>query len=67
MPYAMLETRLRELPEPYIAEVYDFVDFLISRKAAAAVPERRVGAFRGKIRMAPDFDETPEGFEEYMP
>jgi prevent-host-death family protein len=27
---------------------------------------RRVGALKGQIWMAPDFDETPEDFREYM-
>jgi prevent-host-death family protein len=27
---------------------------------------RRFGALKGQIWMADDFDDTPEGFEEYM-
>lgn len=28
---------------------------------------RSPGALRGQIELAPDFDETPEGFEDYLP
>jgi hypothetical protein len=28
---------------------------------------RRPGAIKGKIIMAPDFDDLPPGFEEYVP
>ena len=27
---------------------------------------RRIGSARGKISLAPDFDDLPEGFEDYV-
>ena len=27
----------------------------------------KAGSAKGKIRIAPDFDDIPEGFEEYLP
>jgi prevent-host-death family protein len=27
---------------------------------------RRIGTAKGQIELAPDFDELPEGFEEYV-
>ncbi len=37
--------------------------------ASTAPGQKRggLGIARGQIRMAEDFDEIPEGFEEYMP
>src|SRR5690242_19561141 len=35
--------------------------------APAKRPPRVPGLLKGKIELAPDFDATPEGFEEYMP
>ncbi len=29
-------------------------------------PQRRLGGAKGKIEMAPDFDQTPEDFADYM-
>lgn len=49
---------VREMPMPYIAPPADI--------AGLAVPKskkpRQPGALRGKIRVADDFDEWPEGF-----
>jgi prevent-host-death family protein len=33
---------------------------LVSKSGA-----RRIGSAKGLVRMAPDFDDIPEGFEEY--
>lgn len=38
-----------------------------AKLAPIAPPKRRqFGSAKGLIQMASDFDETPEGFEEYM-
>lgn len=29
--------------------------------------KRKTGTARGMVRMGKDFDETPEGFEDYVP
>lgn len=29
--------------------------------------QRQLGGWKGTFRMATDFDQTPEGFEEYLP
>jgi prevent-host-death family protein len=33
----------------------------------AQLGDRKLGTAKGLIWMADDFDETPEGFEDYMP
>jgi len=34
----------------------------------ATAPRQRVpGLIKGKAEMSPDFNETPEGFEDYLP
>ena len=38
------------------------------RAAPPATPGRRFGTLRGSIvSIAPDFDEVPSGFEDYLP
>lgn len=34
---------------------------------SAKKPGARFGMFKGRVRMSPDFDETPEEFAEYVP
>lgn len=44
------------------------VRWTVERKVdrpAAATDWPVLGMLKGKVRMAPDFDEIPEGFEEY--
>ena len=67
MSDTVLEMKLQELPKAYMQEVYDFIDFLISRSKKTNHPKRIPGTLKGKIRMAPDFDDTPDWFKEYMP
>ncbi|WP_315601271.1 DUF2281 domain-containing protein [Treponema socranskii] len=62
-----------EMPyEQKIQLLYIIADNLKNIKITETVgsqvkkPKRRLGILKGKIRMAPDFDKTPPGFEEYM-
>ena len=71
--YAQLETQVSEMPyEQKLQLLYIIVDSLknttISKKDNLKYkkPKRRFGILKGKICMAPDFDDTPPGFEEYM-
>ena len=50
-------------------ELYDFALFLFSREEKKAVQQKKsmFGALKDKISyIAPDFDEPPEDFAEYM-
>ena len=71
--YSQLETQVSEMPyEQKLQLLYIIVDSLknttISKKDNLKYkkPKRIFGILKGKIWMAPDFDDTPPGFEEYM-
>jgi hypothetical protein len=52
------------LPESLKKEAEDFV-FSLSEKIKRK-KERQFGVFKGKIKMASDFDEPLDDFKEYM-
>ena len=71
--YAQMEAQVLEMSyEQKIQLLYMIADNLKNIKITETVgsqvkkPKRRLGILKGKIRMAPDFDKTPPGFEEYM-
>ena len=71
--YAQVEALVLEMPyEQKIQLLHIIADNLKNIKITETVgsqvkkPKRRLGILKGKIRMAPDFDKTPPGFEEYM-
>lgn len=71
--YAQVEALVLEMPyEQKIQLLYIIADNLKNIKIIENIdsqikkPKRRFGILKGKIQMAPDFDETPPGFEEYM-
>lgn len=71
--YAQVEALVLEMPyEQKIQLLYMIADNLKNTKIIENIdsqikkPKRRFGILKGKIQMAPDFDETPPGFEEYM-
>lgn len=35
------------------------------QKQGSVRPLRKLGGYEGQIKIADDFDKTPEGFEEY--
>ena len=71
--YAQVEAQVLEMSyEQKIQLLYMIADNLKNTKIIENIdsqikkPKRRFGILKGKIQMAPDFDETPPGFEEYM-
>ena len=71
--YAQVEAQVLEMPyEQKIQLLYMIADNLKNTKIIENIdsqikkPKRSFGILKGKIQMAPDFDETPPGFEEYM-
>ena len=71
--YAQVEAQVLEMPyEQKIQLLYMIADNLKNTKIIENIdsqikkPKRNFGILKGKIQMAPDFDETPPGFEEYM-
>ncbi len=63
---------LPQLPEPQQREVQDFAEFLLhktalERKRLEKHKRGGLGFAKGKIRIAEDFKDIPEGFENYLP
>ena len=66
--------KLKSLPPDKQQEVADFVDFLankyalpkLSREELIEKRSKAFGSMRGQIRMADDFNETPEDFKDYL-
>lgn len=59
------------LPESKKLQVLNFAKSLNtiqseSKQITVDKPRRKPGILKGQIRMADDFDETPECFKEYM-
>ena len=68
MLYDVLEKKIECLTVEQQQSVFDYVDFLLSKNTGVQKKEhkRRPGGLTGEFFMAPDFDETPECFKEYM-
>ena len=59
------------LPENKKLQVLNFARSLnttqnISGQISVSKPRRKSGILKGQVKMADDFDETPECFKEYM-
>ena len=68
MPFAVLEKKIESLSAEQQQSVFDFVEFLFSKRNSAQgkQPKRTPGGLTGNFYMASDFDETPDCFREYM-
>jgi Protein of unknown function (DUF2281) len=66
----LIAQKVSSLPDEKQAEVLDFVEFLQQKEQATSdiKPKhpRQFGSAKGMIRMAENFDEPLEDFEEYM-
>jgi hypothetical protein len=62
-----IHTKIDTLPDNLKQQVSDFIDFLVEKsqsKKERIVP--KAGSAKGKIKMAPDFDEPLDDFKAYM-
>lgn len=70
MSYEALEQQIREIPEEYFPEIENFLELLrykiIVHNQKSVRCKRKLGGYEGMIKIADDFDEIPEGFEEYL-
>lgn len=73
MGYNDIYAAVKDLPEDKLKELMNFIEFLkyqiTENRTDASKPEpfsRPLGIMTGKITMAEDFDEIPEGFEDYI-
>ncbi len=66
--YDYFNTELDKLALPELTKIYEKVKSLILAKGdtASSAFYRPLGGFEEGFYMAPDFDETPECFKEYM-
>jgi hypothetical protein len=62
--------QLSSLPEDVRKQVLDFIEFLMERRVEKsgdpAPKELPFGMFKGKIRVAEDFDAPLDDFKDYM-
>ncbi len=72
MSYEILEAKINLLPDVYVNEVIDFVDFLVAKSnkiqtGEKKYPNRIAGIAKdSEFYIAPDFDEPLECFKDYM-
>ena len=70
MTYDVLTQKIREIPEEYLPEIENFLDLIrykiIVLDRMTEPRKRKIGGYEGMIKIADDFDEIPEGFEEYL-
>ena len=70
MSYEVLEQQIRTIPEEYFQDVVNFLELLkfkiLVQQQKKKRPLRKLGGYEGQIKIADDFDEIPEGFEEYL-
>jgi len=67
MTNTTLKLEINSLPKELRAEVADFVEFLKTKsKAKPKLKAREFGFAKGKITLAPDFDEPLDEFKDYM-
>ena len=67
MTDVQLYKRLQNLKPSLKAEVYDFVDFLLSKQEKEINPKKpQFGCAKGRFKMSPDFDTPLDDLKEYM-
>lgn len=67
MNYSQLYTKISVLPEELKSEVNEFVDSLLKRRKREIKRRKpKYGCAKGKIYMAPDFDDPIDDFKEYL-
>ena len=66
--YNYFNSELDNLPLPELKKIFDKVKKLISDKTDERTEPftRELGGYEEGFYMAPDFDETPDCFKEYM-
>nr|WP_242508640.1 DUF2281 domain-containing protein [Rhodocyclus purpureus] len=58
---------MRQLPESVAAEVFDFLQFLESKRSVTeSKPPRQPGSAKGSIWIADDFDAPLDDFKTYQ-
>jgi hypothetical protein len=67
MTDVQLYKKLKILKPSLKAEVFDFVDFLLTKQEKGIEPKKpEFGCAKGRFKMSPDFDEPLEDLKEYM-
>ena len=62
-----IQNKITRLSEIQQIEVFDFIDFLLSKQQKAGLQKQPIfGSAKGRFRMANNFDEPPEDFKDYM-
>ena len=66
--YDYFNTELDKLAVPELTQILEKVKTLLSQKTNSSEPDfkRQLGGLEEGFYMAPDFDETPACFKEYI-
>ena len=68
MPYDVLEKKIESLTKEQQQSVFDYINFLVYKNQSSKTDKqkRQPGGLDGNFYMAPDFDETPDCFKDYV-
>ena len=70
MTNADLIKKLNQVPENFIQSVTDYVDYILEKAKREANNEhgekRKLGALKGKLKIADDFNAPLDDFKDYM-
>ncbi|MBK8499994.1 MAG: DUF2281 domain-containing protein [Flavobacteriales bacterium] len=68
MSTADLLVKINGLPEDLRKQVTDFIDALLKRAPKPEPKQKRIpfGKFKGKVKMASDFDAPLDDLKDYM-
>jgi hypothetical protein len=66
MTLAALNKKIKSLTPELRKELEHFIENLAEEPAAVKAKKREFGFFKGKIKMAKDFDSTPSEFKNYL-
>jgi hypothetical protein len=67
MPYTVVEEKLKAIPEQFLPEVSEFLDYVQYKAKITSPSQKRMpGVMKGKIRISDDFDAPLEEFKEYQ-
>ncbi len=60
MPYEVLEQKIKTIPQEYVSEVADFIDFIVAKAVKSSLKKHKTrlkfGAAKGKIIYPDDID-----------
>lgn len=66
MDNILLYSKLANLPDSMKSEVYNFIDFLISKNKKPTKQKPKFGSAKGMFKMKKNFDDPIDDFKDYQ-